>query len=387
MKIAFAIEHFSPRQGGAERYAWNMARWLVRQGHSVEVLTPDAPDGGNGHVAIRFLNVQPKPRNTRPARFAAAVTAALQQQSCDVVHAFNHAWPCDVLRLGGGVHLAFETYNALSAGNLLQQNLKALSYKLLPWYRALRENERRQFDHPHRHFVAISQKVADDMVRFYPSSAGRIRVIHNGFDPEEYNPDLAARRRLEARARLGLTSETIALLFISNNYRLKGLHDLIKALPLVSEKVAAPIKLLVVGRGRSRPFERLAAHHHVQDRIRFGAHTDSLLDAYAAATVLVHPSYYDAFGFVCLEAMACGLPVVVSRNSGVSEIMKDGDGSVFVDMPCPREALADAIVRAADPLFRERAKTIQWQLAQQHPIEKNYEAVLALYEQVAAEKK
>ena len=151
--------------------------------------------------------------NKRPARFAAAVTAALRQRSYDVVHAFNHAWPCDVLRLGGGVHLAFETYNALSSGNPLQQYLKALSYRLLPWYRALRENERHQFDDPRRHFIAISRKVADDMVRFYPSSAGRIRVIHNGFDPTEYNPDLAARQRPEARARLGLTSETIALAF------------------------------------------------------------------------------------------------------------------------------------------------------------------------------
>ena len=386
MKIAFAIEHFSPRQGGAERYAWGLAHWLVRHGHSMDVLTTDALDEHHGQVAIRLLDVRPNPRNTRPARFAAAVAAVLRRQNnYDVVHAFNHAWPCDVLRLGGGVHLAFEKYNALSSGRPLQQILKTLSYRLLPRYRALRENERRQFDNPRRHFIAISQKVADDMVRFYPSSAGRIRVIRNGFDPAEYNPDLAARQRPEARARLGLTPETIALLFVSNNFRLKGLRDLIEALPLVSKQVAKPIKLLVVGRGDSHPFERLAAHHHVQDLTRFCGHAESLLDVYAAANVLAHPSYYDAFGFVCLEAMACGLPVVVSRNSGVSEIMKDGDGSVFVDMPCPREALADAIVRAADPLFLERAKTIQWQLARQYPIEKNYQLTLKLYEQVAVE--
>ena len=386
MRIAFVIEHFGPRQGGAERYAWGLARWLVRQGHSMDVLTADALDEHNGQVAIRLLDVRPNPRNTRLARFAAAVTTTLRQQSYDVVHAFNHAWPCDVLRLGGGVHLAFEKYNALSAGNPLQQILKALSHKLLPWYRALRENERRQFDHPRRLFIAISQKVADDMIRFYPSSAGRIRVIRNGFDPAEYNPDLAARQRPKTRIRFGLTPETIALLFVSNNFRLKGLRDLIEALPLVSKQLAKPIKLLVVGRCNSHPFERLAAHHHVQDLTRFCGHAERLLDVYAAANVLAHPSYYDAFGFVCLEAMACGLPVVVSRNSGVSEIMKDGDGSVFVDMPCPRETLADAIIRAADPLFLERARTIHWQLAQQYPIEKNYQAVLELYERVTKER-
>ena len=385
MKIAFAIEHFSPRQGGAEHYAWGLAQWLVRQGHWMDVLATDALDEHNGHVAIRLLDVHPYPRNTRPARFAAAVAAALRRQNYEVVHAFNHAWPCDVLRLGGGVHLAFEKYNALSAGHPLQRILKAFSYRFLPRYRALRENEWRQFDHPRRRFIAVSQRVANDMARFYPSSAGRIRVIRNGFDPAKYNPDLAARQRSEARARLDLTPETIALLFVSNNYRLKGLRDLIEALPLVSQQVVSPLKLLVVGRGNSQPFERLAARYQVRDLICFRGPVENLLDVYAAANILVHPSYYDAFGFVCLEAMACGLAVVVSRNSGVSEIMNEGDGSVFVDMPCPRETLAGAIIRAADPSFLERAKTIQWQLAQQYPIEKNYQAVLELYEQVAAE--
>ena len=190
-------------------------------------------------------------------------------------------------------------------------------------------------------------------------------------------------RRAAERAELGLAADTIALLFVSNNYRLKGLHDLIDALPRVAKSASGPVRLLVAGRGRPRAFERLAARRGVRHLLLFCGHRDSLLDLYAAADVLVHPSYYDAFGLVCLEAMACGLPVVVSRNSGVSEIMKDGDGSVFVDMPCSREALADAVSRAAAPAFRERAKTIQWQLAQQHPIEKNHQAMVELYTRIA----
>ena len=177
------------------------------------------------------------------------------------------------------------------------------------------------------------------------------------------------------------------MLFVSNNYRLKGLHDLIKALPLVSKQVAKPIKLLVVGRGNSHPFERLAAHHHVQDLIRFCGPTETCLTSTRRRTSSRIRVTTMRSALSVLEAMACGLAVVVSRNSGVSEIMKDGDGSVFVDMPCPREVLADAIVRATDPLFLERARTIQWQLAQQHPIEKNYQAVLHCIKQVAKQKR
>lgn len=386
MKIAFAIEHYRPEQGGAEQYASGLAAWLIGQGHSVDVFTRDAGHAVSAAVTLHRLDVPDHPRSTRPARFAAALTAALDGKTYDVVHAFNHAWPGDVLRLGGGVHLAFETYNAMSGGSTFERALKRLSYAILPQYRALRDNEVRQFADSHRRFIAISERVAKDMRTFYPDCRERIHVIHNGVDPTLFNPELAAARRSPSRARLGLAEQDLTLLFISNNYRLKGLQDLIRAMPAVLRRMDRPVRLLVVGRGKARPFEALADRTGVRESVRFCGHTDTLLDDYAAADVLVHPSYYDAFGFVCLEAAACGLPVVVSRNSGVSEVLS-GKGAILIDMPCGRDRLVEAVVEAASPEFRRRAAQQNPALAREHSLEHNYEAVLRLYEQVAEEKK
>ncbi len=385
VKIAFAIEHYSPLHGGAERYAWRLSEWLVRQGHSVDVYALQAPESGDTPGQVHRLPVPAHPRITKPGRFAAALTAALAGDRYDVVHGFNHARPCDVLRLGGGVHLAFERFSAMSSASRLEAAFRLLSYRTLPHYLAIRANERAQFADPRRQFVAVSERVAADMVRFYPSCAGRVHVIRNGLDLETHNPAHCAEQRASARARLGLDSDTVAFLFVSNNYRLKGLHDLIGALPDVRRRLGRPLKLLVVGRGNGHPFECQAGELKVSDLVRFEGSASDLLEYYAAADALLHPTYYDACSNVCLEAMACGLPVLTTRNDGASEVMEDGAGAVILDVPSPRNVLVEGMLRVADPTFRARAKDEQWARAQRMPMEESFRKVMGLYEIVTSD--
>ncbi|MBN1269818.1 MAG: glycosyltransferase family 4 protein [Kiritimatiellae bacterium] len=386
MRIAFAIEHFSPVQGGAEQYAWGLSRWLTGRGHELDVYTCHAAERQTAGLGVHVLDAEAALGRTRQARFAAALGRELDRARHDVVHGFNHVRPCDVLRLGGGVHLAFEEYNLLSVRHPFGRRLKQWVDELTPKYRALRENEHCQFDDPHRRFIAISQRVADDMLRFHPHVRGRVHVIRNAVDLDVFNPEEADKRRADTRRQLGLSDTDTALLFVSNNYRLKGLPDLIRALPRVRAALGPGLRLLVAGRGDQAAYQRMARRAGVGDSVIMYGPTTDLIGCYGAADLLVHPSYYDAFGFVALEAAACGLPVVVSRNCGVSEIMADSAGCVLVEMPCAPDALADAIVRAANPAFRDRARDAQWTLAQNHPIERNYEAVEALYRQVVREK-
>ena len=158
MNIAFAIEHFDSDQGGAEQYAWHFAQWLVRQGHSLDVYTARAAGETNFVRNLIQLNSGKKP--SRQLAFAEALKTALAGKNYDIVHGFNHAWPCDVLRLGGGVHLAFEKYNAMSVPNPFTRQLRFISQKLSPRDRGLRLNEQHQFNDPKRQFIAVSNKVA-----------------------------------------------------------------------------------------------------------------------------------------------------------------------------------------------------------------------------------
>ena len=386
MKIAIAVEHFSPNKGGAEKHVWNMSSWLLDHGHELDIFTVGKPLA-MPRARIHVLDVAHARGRSRQFRFASALTDALSGQSFDVVYGVNHVWPCDILTLHGGVHLAFEYYNALSSFSSFHRLLKTMSYCLLPKYRALRANEIMQFADEHRHFIAVSQRVANDMIHYYPQVRDRCHVVHRGIDLGKFNLENIDKIRLSASTKFRTGKDGLVFLFISNNYRLKGLYDLIKALPSVRKGLHKPFQLLVIGRGREGPYRRLAFKMGVADCIRFLGATENVLEVYAASDLLIHPSYYDSFGNVCLEAMACGLPVVVSKNSGVSEIMKDGDGAVLIDMPCACSQLAEAIIQAADPDFREAARLTQSRRARAFPIENNFNEMLCLFEMIARTKK
>ncbi len=344
MKIAFAVEHFNPHQGGAEKYVWELTQWCLEQGHQLTVYTSGDYEPMVG-VTMELIDPDAEIGASPQHRFAYALQKALVRKKYDVVQGFNHVWPGDVLMLHGGVHLAFEHYNALSASTPLGRTLKKWIYKTQKKYRSLRDNEKQQFADPKRRFIAVSERVAEDMIRYYPAVRGRVRVIQPGLDVENFSSSILEPMRGVLRKERGVASDKTIFLFVAHNYRLKGLHDLLRALPLL-EKQQADYELWVVGRGHRKAYKRLAKRLGVGQRVHFLGAIDDIRMAYVSADVLVHPSYYDTFGGVVLEAMACGLSVVVSTNCGVASRV-DAKSGVLISMPCRSQEIADAMVQAS----------------------------------------
>ncbi len=110
----------------------------------------------------------------------------------------------------------------------------------------------------------------------------------------------------------------MAVIFVGTEFRRKGLDRLIRA-------IRPGMRLFVVGRGeRHRYFSRLARQSGPSGRVHFEGWQEDVRPYYAAADVVALPSRSEAFGLCILEGMACGLPVVASPNSGVSELITDG---------------------------------------------------------------
>src|SRR5262249_15135653 len=104
-----------------------------------------------------------------------------------------------------------------------------------------------------------------------------------------------------------------------------------------------PLHLLVVGQDEQKAFRAQAAAAGLSDGVEFCTPVADVRSIYAAADILVAPSLEDSFNLPVLEAMACGLPVIVSPRAGVSEWLTNGFDALLLKDPENAAELADAV--------------------------------------------
>jgi glycosyltransferase involved in cell wall biosynthesis len=180
---------------------------------------------------------------------------------------------------------------------------------------------------------------------------GKVQVVHNGVDFEEYERSAVPRGQL--RRRLGLAPEDFLVGFTGNLIERKGIATLVRAAARMLEG-GRSVDFVVLGRvpvGTSRSYlrgcERLVERSGIGDRFRFLGFTPDVRPAVADLDLLVLPSLQEPFGRSVIESMALGVPVVASDVGGIPEIIEDGVSGVLVP-PGDDRALADAIRRLLD---------------------------------------
>jgi glycosyltransferase involved in cell wall biosynthesis len=176
----------------------------------------------------------------------------------------------------------------------------------------------------------------------------RIGVFANTIDVERFAAD-AAGRRDEARAKLGLAPESVAVLCVARLSPEKRIDVLLRA----AVQVGAPVHVVVAGEGPSRAeLEALTAPVSFLGALPW----ERLVDVYAAADVFALLSDFETWGVVVNEAAAAGLPLVLAEGVGSApDLLHDGENGFLVPVG-DVDATADALRRlAGDAALRERA--------------------------------
>jgi UDP-glucose:(heptosyl)LPS alpha-1,3-glucosyltransferase len=145
-------------------------------------------------------------------------------------------------------------------------------------------------------------------------------------------------------------------------------------------------RLLVVGKGNIPRYERLAQRLGLQEITTFCGFQEDMPPFYGAADIFLLPSYYDPFGNVCLEAMACGLPVITTRETGVSELMEHGRSGFILDQPENVTALTRWLEDLEDPGLRRSMGAEAQEQATLMTIERNVRHTILAYEKVLEDK-
>jgi UDP-glucose:(heptosyl)LPS alpha-1,3-glucosyltransferase len=143
------------------------------------------------------------------------------------------------------------------------------------------------------------------------------------------------------------------------------------------------VRLLVAGRGNPAPYKMQRLRFWKDEPVYFLGEVADMLSVYAAADIFILPTIYDPFSNACLEALACGLPVITTRSNGFSEIIEDGVHGSIVDQPGDFLALRDAIRFWSDPSRRVTARSAIIQHASKFDISKNIEETLRILTRIA----
>jgi len=379
MRIAL-VHPRAALQGGVERQIHDLGVRLVDAGHDVHWICARRDEGVDAR--IRCERVADPPgwlRAWRVASFDRAAGRALARLGpFDVVHGFGKTSRQDVYRDGSGCVADFEAASAEPG------SLRAALRRASPRAHAVARIERARYQPgATRVVLAISALVRGQILRRYPLAPERVRVLHPAVDVQRFAPRPAQRAAL--RAGLSVPEQAPLLAFVGSDFRRKQLAALIEALPELPGAHA-----LVLGRdhpARERRHRELARTRGVAGRVHFLGVRSDPERWLAACDALVFPSRFDAFGNAVLEAMACGLPVVVSRLAGACEVVQPGRTGAVVDGAHDPAALAAAIrpflaperARAAGALAREQAR--------QHAWEPQLARVLAAYQEVVEEKR
>ena len=217
------------------------------------------------------------------------------------------------------------------------------------YYKLTMALERRIYANPKVRLAAVSKLVSAQLEKHFGRTDSV--VIPNAVDTGIFNTEARLARRSVSRHSLKLHDSDFVVLLIGNDWKIKGLDQLLRALAIIK----IPIRLLVVGKDDPGLYRSALRQLRLEDHVRFLAPSADVLSFYAAADAYVAPSLEDAFGLPILEAMACGLPVIASVQAGASENVVDGTTGYLLRDPMNHAELADLIRRlASDKLAAQK---------------------------------
>ena len=370
IRFATAILNFSKKKGGAERSVADLCASLVKEDYEVHVYAEKC-DGEDQTIYFHRVKTIPFPKSLRLLSFAIRATREIEKRHYDLTLAIGNTLRADILQPRGGVHWAWFWRSLRAYDHPFLWALKFLGRILSPkqWVGGWIEGA------PYRrknlpYIIAISDMIKQDMMDWYKIPEDRIVVDYTRVDIERFHPRNRQYRE-EIRRRHGIGDECV-ILFISNNYRMKGLGYLIRVLAKIKKEGYPPFKLLVLGKDRQGPYSRLAKRLGISQEIVFAGSTNEPEKYYGAADLLVHPTFYDACSRTVLEAMASGLPVITTKFNGASGLIPNGEDGFIIEDPRNIKVLSEKIIFFLDKGRRkEPSLRLRWCI-EQHSFDRNF---------------
>lgn len=364
---------------GQGRANYEIVQEVLRRGHTITLIATSIAPDLQQHSQVNWVPIAVKGIPTQWAKnlvFFQRSAHWLRSQSIEF----------DLIQLNGAISSARAQINAVhfvhgvwlhSAHHPVRHHRNA--YGFYQWlYTAWNAYWEKRILTRTPTLVAVSASVKRELLALgLPEQA--ITVIQNGVDLDEFCPS-ANPQALPVRQPWALP-EGVPLALFAGDIRSnrKNLDTVLHALAQVEG-----LHLAVAGAIANSPYPTLAAQLGLSDRVHFLGLRRDLPELMRASDFFVFPSRYDPFGMVVLEAMACGLPVVVAPTAGAAEVVTAESGFVLSDCEDVKE-LTQAMHRlATESGLRQSMGQQARQIAQKHSWQSKAQEYVDLFEKMAA---
>jgi len=250
--------------------------------------------------------------------------------------------------------------------------------------------EKRGIENPAlKMILPVSTLVKKELSKIYAISEDRVSVVHPGVSIERFSRLNARSCRERIRARHGLSASDVVICFVGMNFEIKRLDLTLQGIAgMKRDGFFPPLpRLLIVGKGDSGPYLKMAEALGISDQVVFAGVTDEVEAYYLASDLFVMPSRMDTFGLVVLEAMAAGLPVVISSKVGAADLVTHGDsGFILPENPTEKDMTA-SLIRLMNPELRRSMGDVAGKIAENHDWDKVADKMAGIYRVLIAGRK
>ena len=320
MNIALIVRKYQT-SGGTERFTYNLSKFLSKNGHNVTIFCSKSNIIPPENVKIKRAFSIPINRVIKTATFTYSIYKK-DFSKFDIVQGCGKIIKQDIYRAGGGFHKLY---------------LKEINREKLTFYdRMVISLEKKLYNTKNTKFViAVSNLIKKEIIKEFGYPSERIVVFHNPVDLNQFSPV----------SRENNLNKDLKLLFVANNFKLKGLNSILNVLKQLDN-----FKLFIVGGDN---FENLK-HGKIPEKLFKNIfflgekRGKELVKIYQQSDLLLHPTYFDPFANVCLEAMACGVPVVTTKINGASEIIENYENGIVIEHAEDYNGLFNAVKKCIE---------------------------------------
>ncbi|MBN1684146.1 MAG: glycosyltransferase family 4 protein [Gammaproteobacteria bacterium] len=347
MKLAFCLFKYFPH-GGLQHNFIRIVLACQQRSHDVHVYAQIWEGEKPQHIPVNIVPCKGLTNHKRALNFAKNLNRILKEQHYDCVIGFNKMPGLDVYFASDICYKerALET--------------RGIWYSLTSRYKTYVALEESVFaKEAETQILLLCEKQKIPFIQYYQTPETRFHLLPSNINRERIAPQNTSLVRQKLRQSCGIKPDQKIVLMVGSAFKTKGIDRAIRALASLPDALRNKSVLWIVGRGKEKPYLKLAKTLNVPDQVVFKGASNRISEFYAVADLFIHPAYKENTGNVLLEAMLSGLPILTTATCGFAHHIEKAQAGIVLPLPFDQiafnQALETMLISEKNEIWREHA--------------------------------